>query len=137
MDFELDTCSRDLNSDFTLKNCLIGGVKLAKKADPDKQIYTGYGIGFDSRLEFLLRDGSVGKNGIIFGVDMDSLMNIDHKKRNVLFVSKGPAQKLDDTALIAEPRYLINFSKSNRKFCLTLHYIGRNSFIFVNATKTY
>ena len=36
MDFELDTCSRDLNSEFTLKNCLIGGVKLAKKADPDK-----------------------------------------------------------------------------------------------------
>ena len=34
--FELDTWSRDLNSDFTLKDCLFGGVKLAKYADPDK-----------------------------------------------------------------------------------------------------
>ena len=31
--YELDTWSRDLNSDFTLKHCLFGGVKLAKNAD--------------------------------------------------------------------------------------------------------
>ena len=33
--YELDTWSRDLNSDFTLKDCLFGGVKLAENADPD------------------------------------------------------------------------------------------------------
>ena len=44
--------SRDLNSDFTLKDCLFGGVKFAKTADPDKSTYTGYGIGFYSRPEF-------------------------------------------------------------------------------------
>ena len=30
--YELDTWSRDLSSDFTLKDCLFGGVKLTKSA---------------------------------------------------------------------------------------------------------
>ena len=55
-----------MNTDFTLKDCLFGGVKLAKNADPDKYVYTGYGIGFDLRSEFALLDGSMGKNIIIF-----------------------------------------------------------------------
>ena len=45
--YELDTWSRDLNSDFTLQHCLFGGVKLAKNADPNKCVYSGYGNGFD------------------------------------------------------------------------------------------
>ena len=57
--FKLDTWSRDLKSDFTLKDCLFQGVKLAKNADPDKYLYTVYGIGFDPRSEFLLTDGSM------------------------------------------------------------------------------
>ena len=34
--YELDTWSQDLNSDFISKDCLFGGVKLPKNADPDK-----------------------------------------------------------------------------------------------------
>ena len=37
--YELDTLSQDSNSDFTEKDCLFGGVTLAKNADPDKYIY--------------------------------------------------------------------------------------------------
>ena len=47
--FGLDTWSRDVNSDFTLKDCLFGGVKLVKNADPDKHVYIGYGIELDGR----------------------------------------------------------------------------------------
>ena len=47
--YELDTRSRDLNSDFTLKDSLFGDVKLVKNSDPDKYVYSGYGIGFGSR----------------------------------------------------------------------------------------
>ena len=54
--YELDTWSQDLNSNFTLKDCLIGGVKLAENTDPDKYVYSGYGIGFDSRSEFSLSE---------------------------------------------------------------------------------
>ena len=46
-------------------------------------------------------------------------------------------QVLDDTALTAEAQYLINFLRSNRKFCLSLHYKWSNSLLFVNATKIY
>ena len=77
-----------LNSDFTLKDCLFGAAKLAKNADPDKYVYTVCGIGFDSRSEFSLPDGSVGKNDIIFGNDMSSYMHIHNKKKDILNMVK-------------------------------------------------
>ena len=42
--YELDTWSRDLNTDFTLGNCLFGTVKLTKNADLDKYRYSSYGV---------------------------------------------------------------------------------------------
>ena len=77
LDYELGTWSRDLNTDFTLKNCLFGSVKLTKSAYPDKYKY----ISYDSRPEFSLPDGSMGKNVITFGVDMSSSVHIDNKKK--------------------------------------------------------
>ena len=55
-------------------------VKLAKDSVPDEHVYSGYGIGFHSRSEFSLLDGSVGKN-TNFGVDMSSSVQIDDKKK--------------------------------------------------------
>ena len=63
--YELDTWLRDLNTDFTLKDRLLGSLKLFKNADLDKYKYSSYRIVFDSCLEFLLTDGSVGKSVII------------------------------------------------------------------------
>ena len=57
----LNQWPRDLNTNFTLDNCLFGSVKLTKNTDPEKYVYTGNGIGFDLRSEFSLPDGSVGK----------------------------------------------------------------------------
>ena len=68
-----------LNTDLTLGNCLFGSVKLTKNAVPDKYAYCGYGIGFDTRSEFSLPDGSFGKN-VIFGVDNSSSVHVDNKK---------------------------------------------------------
>ena len=85
---KLDTWSRGLNSDFTLKDCLFRGVKLAKNADPDKYIYSRYGIGFDSSSEFSLSNGSVGKNVIIFGLDMTSSVHIDNKGKDMLIFGR-------------------------------------------------
>ena len=56
-------------------------VKLTKNADLNKYKYRGYTIGFDSRSKFSLPDGSMGKNVIIFGVDMSSSVHIDNKGR--------------------------------------------------------
>ena len=50
-----------MDSDFILKNSLFGGVKLSKNVDPDVYSYSGYGIGFYTRIGFSLLHGSVGK----------------------------------------------------------------------------
>ena len=94
--YELDRLSRDLNIDFPLKDCLFGAVKLTKDADPDKYKYSGYGIGFDLRSEFSFTDGSMGKNGIIFGADMSSSVHIDNTTKSILILTKGPIKGLDD-----------------------------------------
>ena len=134
--YELDTSSRDLTTDFSLEDCLFGAVKLTKNADPAKHLSNGYGFGFDLRSEFSSPDGSTSENVIISGFDMNSSVHIDNKK-SYINSCIGPTQGLDDTMLATEAQYLINFSISNIKFCSSLHYNGSNSFLFVNATKTY
>ena len=54
--YTLNPWLRNLNTYFTLRNCLFSSVKLTKNADPDKYKYSGYGIGFDSRSEFVFTD---------------------------------------------------------------------------------
>ena len=63
-------------------------------------------------------------------------MHIENKNTDILILVEGPTQELDNTALIVEAKYTINFFTEPRKrFVLSLHYNGRNSFLFVNATK--
>ena len=42
---------------------------------------------------------------------------------------------MDGTTLTAKKLYSINFIESNKKLCLSLHYNGANSYLFVNGTK--
>ena len=86
-------------------------------------------------MEFSLPDGSMDKNVIIFGVGIGSSVRIDNKRKDILIFGFGPTQGLDDTKLTVESLYWINFSRSNRKFCLSLYYNGSNSFLFVNTAK--
>ena len=86
-------------------------VKLTKNADPDIGKYNGYRIGLDSCW----------KNVILLGADMCSSVHIDNKDKDILIFSEGPTQELDDTTLTAEAKYPINFTQSNRKFCLSFH----------------
>ena len=116
--YELDTWPRDLNSDFTSKDFLFGGVKLAKNPDPDKYAYTCYAIGFNSCSEYLFLDDNAGKNVIVFEGDMSSSVHIDNKNKDSSIFGKGPTQRLDDTMLTAKAQYSFNFARPNRKFCL-------------------
>ena len=81
------------------------------------------------RIEFLLPDGSVGKN--------ITTLHIDNKGKCILILGKGATQGLNDTAVTAESQYSINFTRPNIKFCLSLHFNGSNRFLFVNDTKIY
>ena len=131
----LNPCLRNLNTNFTLCNYLFGSVKLTKNADSGKYKYSGYSIGFDYLLEFSFTDGSMGKNLIIFGVDLSSSVHIDNKNKYILITGEGPTQGLDDTTLAAEAKYPINFTLPSKRFVLNLHYNGSNIFLFMNARK--
>ena len=125
------------DSDPTLKNCLFGAVTLTKNADIDKYGYSGYGIGFDRRGSFSFPGGGFGQNVIIFGVDMSSSVHVDNKKKDILTLGKGPTQGLGEHSLTAEKMYSVNFTDNGDKYCLSLHYNGANSYLFVNGTEIY
>ena len=130
--YEITSDYKDINYP-TLENCLLRSVKLTKNADIDKYGYSGYGIGFDRETSFSIGN-EIGKNAIIFGVDMSSSAKIDNRKKDILILGKGTTQELEHT-LSAEKLYSINFTKKNAKFCLSLHYNGANSYLFVNSTE--
>ena len=112
---------------------MFGEVELTKHVDIALYKYSGYGIGFDRKGFFLIGD-EIGRNVIIFGVDMSSFSYIDYKKKDILFLGKGPTQGLEHT-LAAENLYSVNFTIQNRKFYLSLHYNEANSYLFVNGTE--
>ena len=97
---------RNSNTDFTLSNCSFGYVKLTKNANIDKYKYTSYGIGFDSRSDFIFTDA----------VDLSLSVHVNNKGKNILILGEGPAQGLDDTTLAAEAKYSINFTQSGKGF---------------------
>ena len=67
---------------------------------------------------------------------MNFSAHVDNKKKNILVLGKGPTQGLEHT-LTAEKMYSINFTVTKNKFCLSLHYNGVNSYLFVNGTEIY
>ena len=77
--------SKKINmSDYpTLGNCLFRAAKLTKNADIGKYKYSGYGIGFDRRGIFSFSGTGLGRNVIVFRVDMSSSTKIDNKKKGI------------------------------------------------------
>ena len=113
---------------------MFGAVTLTKNADIEKYKYSGYGIGFDRRSSFSFPSGGFGQNVLIFSADMSTSIHIDNKKKDILVLGRGSTQGLEST-LNAERMYLINFTVTKKKFCLSLQYNGANSYLFVNGTE--
>ena len=63
---------------------------------------------------------------------MSSLTKINNTKKYILILGKRRTQRLEHTRSV-EKMYLINFTKVNTKFGLTLHYNRANSYLFVNG----
>ena len=62
---------------------------------------------------------------------MSSSVLTDNKEK------EGLTHRLDGITLTAEEKYSINFTKSNTRFCLSLHHNKENSYLFVNGTEIY
>ena len=57
----------------------------------------------------------------------------NNQTKDVLVLGHGPIQKVDDTIICAEKMYSPNFNVANKAFCLSLHYNGDDSYLFVNG----
>ena len=66
---------------------------------------------------------------------MSSSVHANNKNKNILILHKGQTKGIDNTSLTSEPEYSINFSRSERKLCLCIHYNG--SFLFFKGCICY
>ena len=74
-----------------------------------------------------------GRNVLIFGVDESSVVHSNNKANNIYVMGDGIVQGINDTTLYAEKIYSQNFTQPNRKFILSLHCNGDDSYLFVNG----
>ena len=129
------TSPKTINSNFIFKNCLFGAIKIANNnSDNDKLQYSGYGVGFDSTDSFTHpHDGKDGENVVLLGADMSNSRHATNKTQSVLILGHGLTQKINGTTIYVQRMYSPNFTVDNKMFCLSLHYNGDNSYLFVNG----
>ena len=121
-------------SDYTVQNALFGGVKITKNdTDTSKHKYEEYGICFDEGGTFSKRGINNGRTVLIFGVHESSLVHANNKANNIYVMGDLFVQGVNDTTLYAEKIYSQNFTSVNKKFVLSLHYNGDDSYLFVNG----
>ena len=127
---------------FTIQNALFGAMQITENTDTSKYNYKGYGICFDESEEFThvrkignFSDTTDGRNVIIFGVDMSFSKHANNKANNIYVMGKDYYQKINDTKIYAEKMYHRNFTDPGKKFVLSLHYNGNNSYLYVNGNQ--
>ena len=100
----------------------------------DKYKCSRYGIGSDRKGTFSVGNG-FGRNCIIFGVDTSYATHVHNKKKGILILGEGPTLGLDGTKLTSEKMYSVKFTENKKTFCLSFHYNGTSSYLFVYGTK--
>ena len=138
--YKLDPIASSRDTTFTIQNALCGESQITKNADTGKYDYKGYGICFDEEGTFshkITEDGRVhntmGRNAIISGVDMSSSIHATNRANHIYVMGEGLVQGIHDTTLYAEKNYRRNFTDPGKKFIISLHYNGDESYLFVNG----
>ena len=136
--YKLDS-SRDKS--FIIQNALFGSMQITKYlTDNSKNNYKGCGICFDERTEFghTIAEGGFthttdARNVLIFGVDMNFSVHATNRVNNIYVMGTGLTQGINDTTIYAEKNFYRNFTDFGKKFMLSLHYNGDDSYLFVNG----
>ena len=138
--YELRSVSPPLIIQFTSKDALFGAITITKNTDTSKYKYKGCGICFDKRKTFThtRKEGNINhtttaRNAIIFGADMSFSKHVNNKANNIYVMGKDHVEKINDTTIYAEKMFYRNFTEPGKKFVLSLHYNGDNSYLFVNG----
>ena len=69
----------------------------------------------------------------IFGVDMSSSIHATNTANHIYVMGEGFVQGIHDTTLYAEKSYWRNFTDPGKKFIISLHYNGDDSYFFCNG----
>ena len=142
--YELHSIDFSRNNEFTIQNALFGAIEITKNANTSKHKYKGYGICFDESESFshVRKEGhfnhtTLARNVIIFGVDMSFSKHAKNKANNIYVIGKDYITKINDTTIYAEKMFYRNFTELGKKFILSLHYNGDNSYLFVNGREEF
>ena len=65
-------------------------------------------------------------------MDASGSIHVSNRANNILVLGKSLTQ-INNTTVYAEKMYSINFSSTKKRFSLSLHYNGDNSYLFVNG----
>ena len=138
--YEIQPISSSRYTTFTIQNALFGAMEITKNTDTSKYTYKGYGICFDEGGTFSHRitEGgrthtTLGRNVLIVGVDMSFSVHATNRANNIYVMGDGLIQGINDTTIYAEKNYWRNFTDPGKKYVLSLHYNGDNSYLFVNG----
>ena len=131
--YEIQPISSTRSDTFTVQNALFGAMQITENADTSKCKYKGYGICFDEGGMFSMGNINNGRNVLIFGVDESSVIHTNNTANNIYVMGDGIVQGINDTTLYAEKIYSQNFTQPSKKFILSLHYNGDDSYLFVNG----
>ena len=74
-----------------------------------------------------------GRNELIFGADMSFSTHATNRANHIYLMGDGLTQGINDTTIYAVKRNWRNFTDPGKKFVLSLHYNGDNSYLFVNG----
>ena len=131
--FEIQPISSTRSDTFTVQNALFGAMQITKSADTSEYKYQGYGICFDKGGFFTTGIINNGENALNFGVHEDSVIHANNKANNIFVIGDAFMQGINDTTLYAEKLYSQNFTQPSKKFILSLHYNGDDSYLFLNG----
>ena len=138
--YKLDPIASSRDTTFTIQNALFGAMQIIKNADTSKYDYKGYGICFDERSEFghTITEGGFAhttdaRNVVIFGADMSFSIHKTNRANHINVMGDGLTQGIHDTKLYVEKNFYRNFTDLVKKFMLSLHYNGDDTYLFVNG----
>ena len=140
MVYKLDPIASSRDTTFTIQNALFAAMQITKNTNTSKYDYKGYGICFDERSEFghtITEGGFVhtadARNVLIFGEDMSFSVHKTNRANHIYVMGTGLTQGIHDTTLYAEKNFYRNFTDPGKRFVLSLHYNGDDSYLFVNG----
>ena len=138
--YKLDPIASSRDDTFTIQNALFGAMQNTKNTDTSKYNCKGYGICFDEGGTFghtIIEGGFAhttnARNILIFGVDMSFSVHATNRANHIYVMGTEFLQGINDTTIYAEKNFYRNFTDPGKKFVLSLHYNGNNSYLFVDG----